>query len=662
MASVHGGGSSPQKERSAEDLFRSPLSTIRAAVKESFALVPATLSLVWKSSRGGTLALLGLTLIASIVPLGVAYVGKRIIDAVVAHDRDAALRWVLLELATIAAQALLMRALGLVRGLVGARLGIDVNVAILDKALTLDLRHFEDPEFYDQLTRARREASSRPLSVVNETFQLLQNTLTLFGYVALLLQYSVLAVLGLAIAALPATIVEMRFSSQAFRLRNWRAPETRRLSYLEYVLANDAHAKEVMSFGLGPMLLERYRTLSNTIFLEDRRLAMRRAVFGYLLGLLATGMFYGCYASLAIAAATAAITLGNLTLYVAAFRQGQQSFQSILTAIGGMYEDNLYMSNLFKFFAIETHSTRSAASKSKTHDIPKLGATESSGVASALVAAPLDAAPLDATLTPLDATLTPLDATQGIVLEDVGFRYPGQEDFALRHVSLRIPPGQSLALVGQNGSGKTTLIKLLTGLYAPTEGRLMLDGRNVTDWDDKALRARIGVIFQDYNKYPFTLGENVAVGSVDHMDEEERVWRALHRGGAEEIAKSHKSGLETPLGRWFKSEGVELSGGQWQRVALSRAFMREEADILVLDEPTSALDAEAEQAVFERFRELAEGRTTILISHRFPTVRTADRIVVLAGGTIVEEGTHEGLLAEDGRYARLFKLQAQGYL
>ena len=190
----------------------------------------------------------------------------------------------------------------------------------------------------------------------------------------------------------------------------------------------------------------------------------------------------------------------------------------------------------------------------------------------------------------------------------------------------------------------------------------MLDGRNVTDWDDKALRARIGVIFQDYNKYPFTLGENVAVGSVDHMDEEDRVWRALHRGGAEEIAKSHKSGLETPLGRWFKSEGVELSGGQWQRVALSRAFMREEADILVLDEPTSALDAEAEQAVFERFRELAEGRTTILISHRFPTVRTADRIVVLAGGTIVEEGTHEGLLAEDGRYARLFKLQAQGYL
>ncbi len=651
MASVHGGGSAPQKERSAEDLFSSPLSTIRAAVKESFALVPATLSLVWKSSRGGTLALLGLTLIASIVPLGVAYVGKRIIDAVVAHDKDAALRWVLLELATIGAQALLMRALGLVRGLVGARLGIDVNVAILDKALTLHLQHFEDPEFYDQLTRARREASSRPLSVVNETFQLLQNTLTLFGYVALLLQYSVLAVLGLAIAALPATIVEMRFSSQAFRLRNWRAPETRRLSYLEYVLANDAHAKEVMSFGLGPMLLERYRTLSNSIFLEDRRLAMRRAVFGYLLGLLATGMFYGCYASLAIAAATAAITLGNLTLYVAAFRQGQQSFQSILTAIGGMYEDNLYMSNLFKFFAIETHSTRSA--KSKTDDVAKLGDAGSNEVLSALVATPLDATLLDE---------TPLDATQGIVLEDVGFRYPGQEDFALRHVSLRIPPGQSLALVGQNGSGKTTLIKLLTGLYAPTEGRLMLDGRNVTDWDDKALRARIGVIFQDYNKYPFTLGENVAVGSVDHMDEEDRVWRALHRGGAEEIAKSHKSGLETPLGRWFKSEGVELSGGQWQRVALSRAFMREEADILVLDEPTSALDAEAEQAVFERFRELAEGRTTILISHRFPTVRTADRIVVLAGGTIVEEGTHEGLLAEDGRYARLFKLQAQGYL
>jgi ATP-binding cassette subfamily B protein len=614
----------PPKERSADDFWKSPIATIRVAARESFSLVPATLALVWKSSRAGTLLLFALTLLASAVPLAVAYVGKRIVDAVVAHDREAALRWVLFELGAVALQAAVMRGLGLVRGLVGARLGIDVNVRILEKAQTLELRHFEDPEFYDRLTRARREASSRPLSVVSESFQLLQNALTLVGYVALLFAYSWMAVVGLALAALPATVVEMRFSSQAFRLKNWRAPEARRLAYLEYVLANDAHAKEVMTFGLGPMLLGRYRELSDTIYDEDRRLALRRAWVGYALSLVAVGTFYGCYASLAVAAATGLITLGNLTLYLAAFRQGQQSFQSILSAIGGMYEDNLYMSNLFEFLAIETRKDRAPPAEAGARALPGGG--------------------------------------EGLELDDVGFRYPGQETFALRHVSLRIPPGQRLALVGQNGSGKTTLIKLLTGLYRPTEGRVLLDGRDLSDWDDDALRARIGVIFQDYNKYPFTLGENVGVGAVDHMGDEPRVWRALESGGADDIAKAREAGLETPLGRWFKSEGVELSGGQWQRVALSRAFMREEADILVLDEPTSALDAEAEQAVFERFQALARGRTTILISHRFPTVRTADRIVVLAGGTIVEQGTHQELLDEDGRYARLFKLQAQGYL
>lgn len=249
----------------------------------------------------------------------------------------------------------------------------------------------------------------------------------------------------------------------------------------------------------------------------------------------------------------------------------------------------------------------------------------------------------------------------GIVLEDVGFQYPGQDGWALRHVSLEVPPGQSLALVGQNGSGKTTLIKLLTGLYKPTEGRILLDGKDTRDWDDGALKARVGVIFQDYNKYPFSLGENVGVGSVSHMDEEARVWRALERGGAKDIAEAYPNKLETPLGRWFKTDGVELSGGQWQRVALSRAFMREEADILVLDEPTSALDAEAEQIVFDRFRELAKGRTTIVISHRFPTVRMADRIVVLEQGRVVEEGTHLSLVAAHGRYAKMFELQAEGY-
>ncbi|MFO0619392.1 MAG: ABC transporter ATP-binding protein [Polyangiaceae bacterium] len=637
--------------------------------------MPRTLGLVWKSSKRGTLLLAGVTLFAALVPLVVAYVGKRIVDAVVAGNKSAALTWVLLELAAIAAQVLVIRGAGLVRGLVGARLGIDVNVAILEKALTLELRHFEDPEFYDQLTRARREASSRPLSVVNETFQLVQNVVTLAGYVALLVHESLLFVGGLALAALPSTIAEMSYSAKAFRLRNWRAPEARQLNYLEYVLGNDGHAKEVMTFGLGKMLLGRYRELSEAIYQDDRKLAIRRAIVGFVLSLLATGTFYACYGSLAVAAAAGAITLGNLTLYVAAFRQGQQAFQSILQAIGGMYEDNLYMSNLFKFFGIPTsRGDRSAA-------------LDASPASEESASAPIEGDPLPTTDGPATNGATAI-AVEGdgatangaartiangaprkngrspgaIVLENVGFQYPGQEGWALRHVSLEVPAGQSLALVGQNGSGKTTLIKLLTGLYKPTEGRILLDGKDITTWDDAALKARIGVIFQDYNKYPFSLGENVGVGSVAHMSERDRVWRALERGGATDIAEAYPNKLETPLGRWFKSDGVELSGGQWQRVALSRAFMREEADILVLDEPTSALDAEAEQIVFDRFRELAKGRTTIVISHRFPTVRSADRIVVLVKGEIDEVGTHASLLEKDGKYARLFKLQAQGYL
>ncbi|HMK73339.1 MAG TPA: ABC transporter ATP-binding protein, partial [Myxococcaceae bacterium] len=491
---------------------------------------------------------------------------------------------------------------------------------ILEKALTLELRHFEDPDFYDRLTRARREASLRPISVVTESFQLVQNALTLLGYAGLLVSFSPWAVVGLLLAALPATVAEMRFSQQAFRLRNWRSPDSRRLLYLEYVLANDDHAKEVKLFGLGPMLLDRYRSLGETFYREDRQLAVRRAGWSYALSLVATLAFYGCYAVVAIAAATGTLSLGLMTLYVVAFRQGQQAFQSILTALGGMYEDNLYMSNLFEYLAIPTGRPAPA---------PALPA----------------AAP---------------GVEQGIRFEDVGFRYPDSEAWALRHVSLLIPRGQSLALVGQNGAGKTTFIKLLTRLYTPTEGRILLDGIDLAAWDEAALRGRLGVIFQDFNQYQLRFRENVGVGSVEHLEDVLRVERAVEQGGAGEVLSSLGAGLETPLGRWFK-DGVELSGGQWQKVALARAFMREEADILVLDEPTASLDAEAEHAIFQRFRELARGRTTILISHRFSTVRMADRIVVIEHGQLVEQGTHAELMALGGRYAHLFTLQAKGY-
>ena len=599
-----------------------------APLKESALHTRRTLALVWASSRPQTIALGALTLVASLVPLGVAYAGKRIVDGVVAHSRDLTIRWVLIELVLVAVMAGVQRGLGLVRQLLGARLGIDINVTILEKALGLDLRYFEDPEFYDKLTRARREASSRPVSLVTESFSLIQNAITLVGYGALLVRFSGWAVAGLLLATVPATIAEMRYSKVAFRVRNWRSPESRRLLYLEYVLANDEHAKEVKLFGIGPLLMQRYRALAEQFYEEDRALAVKRAWITHLLSMLATVAFYGAYAAMALLAATGALTLGNMTLYILAFRQGQSAFQSILSGIGSMYEHNLYMSNLFEYLALAQAGEDGAGERGKGRG-----------------------------------------ADAEIRFEGVGFRYPDKPDWALRGIDLTIGKGESLALVGENGAGKTTLIKLLTGLYTPTEGRVLVGGEDVRSWDPEALRKRIGVVFQDFNQYQLKVRENVGFGSIDNMEDEPRIKRAVERGGAEEVVEGRAGKLDAPLGRWFQ-DGAELSGGQWQKVALARAFMREEADILVLDEPTAALDAESEHAVFERFRALAAGRdrpaeqgprTTIVISHRFPTVRMASRIVVLERGRIVEEGTHEALVHHGGKYARMFALQAEGY-
>jgi ATP-binding cassette subfamily B protein len=590
-----------------------------------------TLALVWASSWTMTAALAVMTLAGGIVPLGVAYAGKRIVDAVVAHSRDATVRWVLVELALVVVLALVQRGLALVRSLLGARLGIDINVTILQKALGLDLRFFEDPDFYDKLTRARREASSRPIALVTESFGLVQSIITLAGYAALLVRFSGWAVIGLCVATVPATLAEMRFSKLAFRVRNRLSPESRRLLYLEYVLANDEHAKEVKLFGLGPMLLDRYRKLAEVFYDEDRVLYTRRAIWTQVLSLVGTVTFYGAYAAMAVLAAAGRLTLGNMTMYVIAFRQGQQSFQSALGSIGGIYEHNLYMSNLWDYLRI----------------LP--GDTPGPAIASA-------SAP---TFTP-GPELTAAPPRSGIVLEDVGFRYPGKEKWALRHIDLTIPSGESVALVGENGAGKTTLVKLMTRLYEPSEGRIVLDGRDLREWPRDMLRRRFGVLFQDFNQYQLKVRENVGFGSVENLDDEPRIERATERGGAAELVGSLAGGLDAPLGRWFHN-GTELSGGQWQKIALARAFMREDADILVLDEPTAALDAEAEHAVFARFRELAEGRTTIVISHRFPTVRMARQIVVLDHGSIAESGSHDDLVARGGKYARMFALQAEGY-
>jgi ATP-binding cassette subfamily B protein len=608
--------------------------TLKKALRDSAAYTRRAFALVWRSSRSLTVVLALLTLLVAAVPPGIAWAGKRIVDAVVAGSREGTMRWVGVELGLVILQATLTRGLGLVRSVLGSRLGTDVNVAILERATALELRHFEDPEFYDKLSRARREASSRPMSLVTEAFALVQNLLTLAGYAALLLQFSGWVVLALMLATVPATIAEMRYSKATFRLRNWRSPDSRRLVYLEYVLANDEHAKEVKLFGLGPMFLARYKELAERFHAEDSKLATRRSIVTTLLSLLATGAFYASYGAMALLAAASKLTLGNMTMYVLAFRSGQSAFQSILSGIGSIYEHNLYMSNLFSYLdgtvAAEDEAKAMLPAKAESQ-IPSVVDVEG--------------------------------AERGIRLENVSFRYPGQakdDKWVLRNVDLFIPRGQSVALVGQNGAGKTTLVKLVTRLYEPTEGRVLLDGKDLRVWDRGELLARFGVVFQDFNQYQLKVRENVGVGSVEHLDEVPRIERAVEQGGANALVSGLATGIETPLGRWFQ-DGVELSGGQWQKVALARGFMREQADILVLDEPTAALDAEAEHAVFERFKELSKGKTTLIISHRFPTVRMADRILVLANGGIAEDGTHDALVAADKTYAHLYSMQAAGY-
>jgi ATP-binding cassette subfamily B protein len=580
------------------------------------------LELVWSTNRVLTLALAALTLAAGVLPAAVAYVGSLIVDAVVAALRNGgdprpALALVLLEGLLVATISAVQRGIQLCQSLLRAQLGQRVNVMILEKALTLELQHFEDSEFYDKLTRARREASTRPLSLVMRTFFLVQNGISLISFGTLLAHFSPWAVAVLLAAGLPAFVAEAKFSGDAFRLFRWRSPETRMQIYLETVLAREDHVKEVKLFGLGARLLERYQAIFRRLYAEDRALTIRRDLWGFALGLIGSGALYGAYAWIAVSTVRQLITLGQMTMYVALFRQGQATVSAILSAIGGMYEDNLYLSTLYEYLETEVVLPTGTAVRGPHPD-------------------------------------------DGIRFEDVSFTYPGATEPALQDITLHLVPGTSLALVGENGSGKTTLIKLLTRLYAPTSGRILLDGRDLTEWDETALRERIGVIFQDFARYQLLVGENVGAGDDRYFEDEGRWRSAAVKGRASEFIETLPAGYQTQLGKWFK-DGRELSGGQWQKIALSRAFMRSRADILVLDEPTAAMDAQAEAEVFEHFRQLARERITILISHRFSTVRMADQIVVLNSGHIIERGSHEELMRLNGRYAQLFTLQARGY-
>jgi ABC-type multidrug transport system fused ATPase/permease subunit len=591
-----------------------------------------TFRILWQTSRGLTLVVSALTAVGGILPAALAWVGKLIVDSVVAAARapggaDTArtVKLVLLELALMAVSTLVARLLSLCRELLRAQLGQHINVEILKKAMTLELRHFEDSTFYDKMQKARREASSRPLSMVLGILGIAQNTITLASYAFLLIRLSPASVLVLVLASIPAFIAEARLSNQAFRIASWRAPEARRLNYLEWLLTRDTHIKEAKLFGLGDWVLARYRALYQKFFREDRALAVKRFAYGLALTLVSLAAFYACYAWAARRAALADISLGDLTLYVVVFRQGQGAFQAVLSHLGGLYQDALFMSDLFSYLDLEVGT------------------------------APARAAPGPALAKAAAAPAGP----QTIELRQVSFRYPGKESWALRDVSLTIAPGEVIALCGDNGAGKSTLVHLLMKLHEPTEGEILYGGQSLREMDPDDLRRRIGTVFQDFVRYQFTVAENIGLGWLPALDDRPRIEKAAGAGGAEPVIEALPHRYDTMLGGYFEA-GQELSVGQWQKIATARAFMRD-AEVLILDEPTASLDAEAEHEMWKRFQRLASGKTAILISHRMSTVRQADRIVVLRAGRIEELGTHADLLAHNGRYAHLFRLQAAGY-
>ncbi len=585
------------------------------------------LELVWTTSRRLALIFALLTLIAGVLPAAVAWIGQLIVDGVVtamgqhqqtgSADTNFVLLFVAAEAGVIALIAGSQRGISTCQALLRALMGQRINLMILEKALTLKLAHFEDSEFYDKLTRARREASTRPLSLVTRTFGLVQNGISLLSYALLLIQFSPWTVLILIAGGIPEFLAEAKFSGDKFRLFRWRSPDTRMQMYLETVLAREDYVKEVKLFHLGPKLLQRYRAIFDKLFAEDRRLTLRRDSWGFILGLIGTSAFYGAYAWIALSAIQGAISLGQMTMYLLLFKQGQSAVSASLSAISGMYEDNLYLSNLYEYLEQPVPDQQGQLQQG-----PQPGA--------------------------------------GVRFENVTFSYPDSEEPALQEVCLQLRPGDSLALVGENGSGKTTLIKLLTRLYQPDSGRILLDGLDLQQWQADALRQRIGVIFQDFGRYQFLVGENIGAGDMNHFDDRQRWQQAAKMGMAEPFIEQLPDKYDTQLGKWFKG-GRELSGGQWQKIALARAFMRVKADLLVLDEPTATMDAAAEATIFEHFRDLSRGKMTILISHRFSTVRMADQIVVIEKGRIVERGSHEELMKLGGQYAYLFSLQAEGY-
>jgi ATP-binding cassette subfamily B protein len=596
---------------------------IRTALRN----IPRAVRLVWNAHRASTLALCALTLVSAGLPAAQAWVGKLVVDAVVnaaqagrdpAASVGAIAPLLLVGFLLVTLGAALNQGYILLEHMLNARLSHTINEEIIDKALALDLRYFEDAAFYDKLQNARREADFRALAIVNNLFALLQGALVLLSFAGVLLLISPLIALILFGATLPTFIVQARYAGLSFRLLSSRAPEFRRMQYIEYLLTVDNSVKEVKLFGLGRPLFKQYQQLFWQFYHEDAALARRRSLLSVGWGTLSTASFYAAYAWVVWRTVAGALTLGDLTLYLVVFQQSQSTFRNLISGVGRLYEGALFLDNLFTFLAQEPQMS--------THAEPR----------------------------PF-----PRPLQQGIEFRGVSFYYPGAREWAVYNINLTIQAGETVAFVGRNGAGKTTLIKLLARFYDPTEGQIFIDGVDIRDYAPEDLRRAVSVIFQDYVQYHAHLRENIGFGQIDALHDEARIGEAAAQGGADTVAAGLPSGYDTMLGRWFEG-GHELSGGQWQKIALARAFMRD-AEILVLDEPTAALDAEHEYDLFQRFDTMTQQKTALLISHRFSTVRMADRIVVLMEAQVAEVGTHAELLARDGHYAHLFRLQARGY-
>jgi ATP-binding cassette subfamily B protein len=574
--------------------------------------------MVWGTSRALTIASVAGRLVRSVMPLATLWVGKLIIDAV-AHGvhRDRVWTLVALEIALAASSDLLGRAVSLVDSLLGDRFTNRLSVDLMKHAATLDLAHFEEPDFYDKLERARRQTVGR-LALMSQVLGSAQDLLTLATLTASLAVYSPWLLALLVAAVIPSFLGETHFASLSYSLLYRWTPQRRQLDYLRWLGATQESAKEVKIFGLGPYLAERYRAVADLFYQENRRLALRRTAVGSVLGLLGTAGYYGAYIVILYRTLHGALSLGDLTFLAAAFARSRGLIESIFGNFATVTEQALYLEDLFAFFRMEPQV------RSKPGALP-----------------------------------APRPIRRGIEFREVSFRYPEAEHDVLQGVSFTIRPDERIALIGENGAGKTTVVKLLARLYDPTAGQILLDGVDLRDYDLADLRREIGVIFQDYMRYQMLLSENIGLGRVEALDDRPRIEHAARLSMASEVAARLEHGLDQMVGRRFEG-GVDLSGGEWQKVALGRAYMRD-AQILILDEPTATFDARAEHRVFQRFADLTRGKMAVLISHRFSTVRMADRILVLQAGEIREQGTHEELVRQGGQYAELFELQAAGY-